>query len=116
MLLLADTWVADASGSRILERLQKHAAIVERQIARSLRMLRREMPPQQNREIEPISSVEPEPPVREEPAPASEIAKTNPISVESSPRRAACTRRRAPRLTPRLEAFLEIRRKMRRAA
>ncbi|MBK9169655.1 MAG: hypothetical protein IPM24_19650 [Bryobacterales bacterium] len=33
--VLAETWVADASGSRILERLQKHAAIVERQIARS---------------------------------------------------------------------------------
>ncbi|MBK9169660.1 MAG: hypothetical protein IPM24_19675 [Bryobacterales bacterium] len=100
-----------------MERLQKHAAIVERQIARSLRMLRREMPPQQNREIEPISSAEPEPPGREEPAPASEIAKTNPISEAPSPRPAACTRfRRAARLVPRLKTIREIRRNVRRAA
>ncbi|MBK9168914.1 MAG: hypothetical protein IPM24_15785 [Bryobacterales bacterium] len=119
--VLAETWTADASGSRILERLQKHAAIVERQIARSLRMLRREMPLQQKRENEAISTAEPEPPGSEAPAPAPEIAKTNPIAEESSPRPAACTRchntrRRAPRLTPRLKAFLEIRRNMRRAA
>ncbi|MBK9171349.1 MAG: hypothetical protein IPM24_28380 [Bryobacterales bacterium] len=60
--VLAETWTEDASGSRILERLQKHAAIVERQIARSLRMLRQEMPLRQKCENEPISSAEPEPP------------------------------------------------------
>ncbi|MBK9171357.1 MAG: hypothetical protein IPM24_28420 [Bryobacterales bacterium] len=72
-------------------------------------------------ENEPISSAEPEPPGAEAPARTPEIAKTNPIAEESSPRPATCTRchntrRRAPRLTPRLKAFLEIRRTMRRAA
>jgi hypothetical protein len=54
-------------------------------LARSRRLLRREMPRQQKCENEPISGAEPEPPGSKLPAPAPEIAKTEPIFQESSP-------------------------------
>ncbi|MBK9168623.1 MAG: hypothetical protein IPM24_14290 [Bryobacterales bacterium] len=115
--VLAETWTADASGSRILERLQEHAAIVERQIARALRMLRLEMPLRQKCDIEPISSAEPEPPGSDVPAPAPETAESDPIAEASSPRPAAWTRcLNTRRRAPRLKTFLEMRRNRRRAA
>ena len=75
-------WMRDAAAARILDRLQKHAAIVERQIGGALRLIHRTIPQTQNCHNEPNLPAEPEAPC----PPSCEPASVNPTtSRESDP-------------------------------